>query len=141
MSQAAVRTAVRSRLEQNWDQAKAKIRKTNESFVPAGMPWIEIRFPGARNSRADLGEPDAAMWEEAGAFMCDVYVPADSGEDAAALLADELAALYQGQDFDNVSCFDRMPGHSGLRQPEGLSGVWYGTSFGIAYRYQSITSA
>lgn len=138
MTQAAVITAVRTRLRDNWNEAVARIREPNMNFAPGSTPWIEIRFPGALNDRADLGDPNGAMWEEAGVFICDVYVPANTGDELAAAIADTLAALFQGQDFDFVSCMGRLPGQSGQRQPDGFGGTWWGVSFGIAYRYQSI---
>src|SRR3546814_20562509 len=99
MSQQAVITAVRARLTDNWDVTRATIRQPNEDFDPDGKPWIELRFPGGMNDRADLGEPSAAMWEEAGAFLCDVYVPQGAGEAPATALADALALIFQGPAF------------------------------------------
>lgn len=140
MSSHAVKSAVRARLASLWDTDNAAIREPNTTFDPQGLPWIEVRFPGAAIDRADIGDADRPLWDEVGAFMVDVYVPAGAGADTADSLADAVAAIFQGQEFDSIECRNRLAGQSGDRQPAGVDGVWWGISFGIGYQYQSIGS-
>lgn len=117
----------------------ASIRSTNTTFDPAGAPWIEIRFPGARTDRLDIGETAAPLWEEVGAFMVDVYVPTNTAEDLADAIADAVWGIYRGQDLSGVRCDARMAGQSGPREPFGQgTGVWWGLSFGVSYRFQTV---
>ena len=138
MTTSAVEFAVRARLSSLWDQDVALIREPNTGFDPEGHPWIEIRFPGAAVDRADIGDPDHPLWNEVGAFMIDVYVPAGVGAGLASTIADAAAEIFQGREFSGVECRGRMAGQSGDRTPDGLDGRWWGVSFGIGYRYQSI---
>lgn len=140
MSSLAVKAAVRARLATLWQPENAAIREPNRTFDPQGRPWIDIRFPGAAVDRADIGDAAHPLWEEVGAFMVDVYVPAGAGPDLADALAEAVAEIFQGQEFDGVECRRRLPGQSGERAPEGMHGAWWGVSFGIGYRYQSITA-
>ena len=140
MNSLAVKTAVRARLTALWDPVDATIREPNRTFDPQGRPWIDIRFPGAADDRADIGDAENPLWDEVGAFMVHIYTPAGDGPDLADALAEAAAAIFQGHEFDGVECRNRLPGQSGERAPEGMQGAWWGVSFGIGYRYQSIGS-
>jgi hypothetical protein len=140
MSSLAVKTAVRARLAALWPSENAAIREPNTAFDPQGRPWIDIRFPGAAIGRADIGDAENPLWDEVGALMVDVYIPAGGGPDLGDALAEAVAAIFQGQEFDGVQCRNRLPGQSGERAPEGMQGAWWGVSFGIGYRFQSIGS-
>lgn len=133
-----VQQIVTAALTAGWNAADAAIRQPNTTFDPAGNPWIEIRFPGAATRRADIGDADHPMWDEAGAFMCDVYVPVGVGAEMAAALADAMWAIFAGRDLSGVRCDERLQGQSGEREPTGVPGVWWGLSFGVSYRYLSI---
>lgn len=139
MSTVPVKEAIRSALAGAWDTGAAAIRKPNSAFSPGENPWIEIRFPGALTQRGDIGDSSAPLWDEAGAFMVDVYVPMGSGEEVADALGDAAWNIFKGQNFSGVRCDSRMAGQSGPREPMGDGGgVWWGLSFGISYRYLSI---
>jgi hypothetical protein len=136
MSSASVKAAVRGHLAAHWDPAAAAIREANSDFQPGGRPWFELRFPGSRTERQDIGEPDHPLWRETGAFMVDVYVPQGIGADAAEQLGEQVAALFLGRSIDGVECQERLDGVAGEREPAGVPGPWWGLSFGIGYRFQ-----
>lgn len=130
-----VETALRTHFAANISTEGRSIREPNTDFDPQGLPWFELRFPGARTDRGDIGEASNPMWDEAGAFMVDVYVPAGSGSALAAAMADEAWAIFAGQEIEGIRCDTRMQGQSGPREVDGVEGIWWGLSFGIGYRY------
>lgn len=138
MASANVETALRNHLAANWDESVAKIREPNTSFDPGAFPWIEIRFPGSAIDRADIGANDAPMWDEVGAVMIDIYIPAGSGSAIATAIADAVWELFKGREIEGVRCDSRLQGQSGPREPSEISGVWWGVSYGIAFRYLSV---
>lgn len=138
MSSAAVIGIVRSALAAGWDASNAGIREPNTTFDPQGLPWIEIAFPGSRIDRGDIGEPDAPLRDEVGAFMVHVFVPVGAGEEIARAIADAVWEIYALKDLSGVRCDTRLTGQSGEREPTGVPGVWWGVSYGVSYRYQSV---
>lgn len=138
MSSAAVVSIIRGALSSGWDASNAAIREPNTSFDPMGNPWIEISFPGSRVDRGDIGEPDAPLRDEVGAFMVHVFVPLGAGEDIARQIADAVWEIYALKNLSGVRCDTRLPGQSGEREPAGVEGVWWGISYGISYRFLSV---
>lgn len=138
MSSAAVKSAIRDYVADNWDTSVAAIRATNATFDPQGKPWFEIRFPGAAVDRGDIGEPDAPLWDEVGAIMVDVYVPLGSTDAAADEIGDAIWALLRGQEIEGIRLDGRLSGQSGPRETSGVDGTWWGLSYGITYRYLSV---
>lgn len=138
MSSASVVNIIRAALADGWDESIARIRDPNTTFDPMWLPWIEIAFPGSRIDRGDIGEPDAPLRDEVGAFMVHVFVPVGAGEDIARQIADAVWEIYALKDLSGVRCDMRLSGQSGEREPTGVPGVWWGVSYGVSYRYQSV---
>lgn len=130
-----VEAAIRAHFSANISADGRSIREPNTAFDPQNLPWFELRFPGARTDRADIGDAGNPMWEEVGAFMVDVYVPEGIGTAAAGEMADEAWAVFAGQYLEGIRVDRRLDGQSGPREPDGVSGVWWGVTFGIGYRY------
>lgn len=137
MTSAIVKAAVDQVLT-GWSAAVAPIRKPNEAFTPPQGPWIDIRFPGSGIGRADIGDPDAPMWDEAGAFMVHVMTPMGAGTDTADAIGDAIWELFRGQEVNGVRFDERLSGTSGEREIPGLEGVFWGLSYGITFRLQQI---
>lgn len=138
MSSSAVVQVIKSTFAAGWDAASVRIRETNTEFDPEGNPWVELRFPGSQVVRGDIGEPDAPLQDEVGAFMVDIYVPHGVGDDLARELADAAWSIFAMKDISGIRFDSRLTGQSGDREPVGIPGVWWGLSFGISYRYQSV---
>lgn len=138
MSSATVQAAIRTAFAEVWNVEIARIREPNSSFDPAGAPWVEIRFPGSDIARADIGDPDHPMWDEAGAFMCHVFVPTGIGVDIANAIADAMWEVFAGKTVSYIRFDDRLGGQAGEREDPGIEGVWWGASFGVSYRYLSV---
>ena len=138
MSSATVAGITKARFASQWDTALAAVKEPNATFDPAGKQWVQLRFPGSREERADIGEPDAPLAEETGSIMVDVFVPANAGDDLARIIADAIWAIFRFQNIEGVRYDERMAGQSGWREPDGVGGVWWGLSYGISYRYMSV---
>lgn len=138
MSSAAVVTALRDYVDDALGTDGPPQRRPNETFDPAGEPWVELRFPGAQTERGDIGEASAPLWDEAGAFMVDVYIPANTPEDEARAIGDEIWDALKGEPVPGIRCDTRLQGSAGPRDGTGVAGVWYGLSFSVGYRYLSI---
>lgn len=128
---------VTAALGEAWDTSIARIREPNTAFDPMGQPWLQLRFPGAHIQRGDIGEPDAPMRDEVGAFMVDVFVPVGTGEALARQIADAVWQIYEFRSLSGVRCDERLQGQSGEREPVGVPGVWWGISYGVSYRFLS----
>jgi hypothetical protein len=140
MTSASVKAALRDHLDDELGTDGPPQRRPNETFDPQGQPWVELRFPGAHTERGDIGETQAPLWDEAGAFMVDVNVPADIGEDSVSALADQIWNIFKGEPIPGIRCDTRLQGSAGPRDDTGAAGVWYGLSFGVGYRYLHIDS-
>lgn len=138
MSSSAVVAITKTALFTAWDTSLALIREENTLFDPEGRAWIQLRFPGARISRGDIGEPGQPLVDEVGSFMVDSFVPAHSGDDLARVLADAVWDIFGLKDINGVRYDERLGGQSGWREPDGVGGVWWGLSYGIRYRYLSV---
>lgn len=138
MSSATVVSIVKTALAAGLDAGLAAIREENTDFDPNGKPWVQLRFPGSQVTRGDIGEPDAPMRDEVGAFMVDVFVPLGVGDDIARAIADAVWEIFALKEISGVRFDERLAGQSGDREPEGAAGVWWGISYGIRYRYLSV---
>jgi hypothetical protein len=137
MTSAIVKAAVDSVLT-GWSETVAPIRKPNTDFTPPAGPWIMTAFPGSAIGRADIGAPDAPMWDETGAFMLHVFTPLGAGTDAADAIADALWELFRGEEVDGVRFDERLAGTTGEREIPGLDGVYWGASYGITFRLLAV---
>lgn len=135
MTSSAVVTALRDLVDQALGTDGPEQRRPNEAFDPGDAPWVELRFPGAHVERGDIGEPAAPLWDEAGAFMVDVYVRPEWGEDVLRALADRIWDALKGEPVPGIRCDARLQGTAGPRAPDGVAGAWYGLSYGVEYRY------
>lgn len=135
MSGAAVAAVVLARLDEAW--SPTPVRKPNTDFEPDGRPFVEAAFPGSDLGRGAIGDADNPLWDEAGAFMCHVFVPANTGDALAQQLADALADLFLRWDTPaGLTIWRRLASQEGARTVQGRP--WYGVSFGITYQYHSI---
>jgi len=137
MTSAIVKAAVETILA-GWDETAAPIKRPNETFTPPAGPWAMIAYPGSGIRRADIGAPDAPMWDEAGAFMVHVMVPLGATEAAADAVGDGLWELFRGEEQNGVRFDERLPGTSGEREIPGLEGVFWGISYGITFRLLAV---
>lgn len=138
MTSTVVASVVKTAVATAWDTGVAAVREENTEFDPGGNPWIQFRFPGSHITRGDIGEPEAPMRDEAGAFMVDVFVPRGVGDDLARAIADAIWDIFALKNISGVRFDERLMGQSGEREQEGVAGVWWGLSYGIRYRYLSV---
>lgn len=139
MSSSAAASVIKAAFVSAWDAELAAVREDNTSFAPSeAQSWVQLRFPGSKIARGDIGEPDAPLVDEVGSFMVDIFVPRGIGDDLARALADAVWDIFKFRNIDGVRCDERLTGQSGERMPDGVPGVWWGFSFGITYRYLSV---
>jgi hypothetical protein len=139
MASSLVRAAVADVLA-GWDSAAVPISMPNEAFIPPAGPWVRVEFPGSAVDRADIGDPVAPMWDEAGALMIHIMVPPGVGDAVATALADAVWELFRGRDVDGVRFDARLDGTAGERTWPGSESAWWGISYGITFRLLSVSA-
>ncbi|MBB4267730.1 phage tail terminator-like protein [Roseospira visakhapatnamensis] len=135
MSSAAVSALVLAQLDAAW--TLTPVRRPNADFDPGGRPFVEVAFPGADVQRGAIGDASNPLWDEAGAFMCHVFVPANTGDAVARQLADALGDLFLRWDAPlGLTIWRRLASQEGARTVQGRP--WYGVSFGLTYQFHTI---
>lgn len=132
MASAEVAAAVTARLTSMFNAAPVRTANTNEADPDLNSgPFVVIEFPGGTAEQITIGAPGNNVFRERGAFMVHVFVPSGSGEQAARVMAGQIAAIYRGKSFSGVDCGAPYP----PGDDTGPNGNWFGSSFSIPYQY------
>ncbi|HJE24919.1 MAG TPA: DUF4128 domain-containing protein [Methylorubrum populi] len=97
--------AVEARLSANWKKCPVVgINLTGD--VPNGPePFVQVSYPVANGEQLTVGAPGENVYRETGAFRLVVNARRGKGVAEGLAWADELAALFRGQEFDGVQTF------------------------------------
>lgn len=137
MASATPAAAIQDRFLTNWGDVTATFVGNPDDVTPPvdgnanPLPFVVLEFPGAVASQWTIGDPGNNAWREDGAFMLHIGIPSGSGDAAARDFADQLAALFRGQSFGGVTCWECNPPTPGRRV--GNIAMF---SFGTRYHYE-----
>lgn len=99
--------AIRDRFVANWPHVAVPLRWENEPAplpaTPASYLYVEIVGEG-EGIVGYGGGRGANLWRHEGAILAHALVPEMSGTQAAYGYAEDAAAIFRGQRFDEVSC-------------------------------------
>lgn len=74
----------------------------NLNFTPTpNVPWIRLQVVSQVTNNAEIG---TNFVRNEGLINAGIFVPVDSGESLAFDLADQVAQVYQNQDFNGIYC-------------------------------------
>jgi hypothetical protein len=108
MSTAAAFTAIRAYLTANW--ATTPMAWENEAFSKPSppAPFVLVQITGDIWDQASIGAGDRTTnrWQEEGALMLDVIVPAGTGSLTARTHATALANLFRGLQLGDIEFRD-----------------------------------
>jgi hypothetical protein len=129
-------TAIRARLEANWHTTPIVFE--NETFEwphesdATPKAFVALEFPGGSGQQWTIGNPGANAWREDGAFLLHVLVPTGSGAKVGRQYADDLAALFRGQSFGGVTCWESGP----PRATEPPNGNYFRLTIATRFHYE-----
>lgn len=131
----AVADAIEARLGATWTSTDGTvltvIGRNGQGMPPADLtPHIEIEYPITNESQLTLGDPGNNFYRQEGVFRLIVNEVRGLGASRARGWADELAALFRGQTFSSVACFD-VDGP--VEDESNDDGAWF--KLAIAVRY------
>ena len=78
-------------------EAKTPIAWPNVNFTPPSGPWVRFNVLDGEGAWRRIGSPGSNIAGYVGVVVIQIFVPLLSGESTARDLADDAAAIFQGQ--------------------------------------------
>jgi hypothetical protein len=129
MNQNLLRQYTESRLQTNWTSTSIKFE--NKDFTPViGSPYIAFNIEPDNSEQ--IGLPQVPMYRHTGLLVFEIYVPSNTGTKNTRTYIDNIAKLFAGQQFNNITC------RSYETMKTGKIGEWYLTVLYISYFYDSV---
>jgi len=95
--------AIESRFATAWGTT-TPIKYENVEYTPTpNTAWVEIHVSNGDTFQADINN-DAPRYRNLGIIGVNVYVPKGSASHIARGYCDSIAAIFRGQQFDNIVC-------------------------------------
>lgn len=112
--------AVAARLSAQWDRCPVYGINDKGETPGDGSPFVQISFPVANGEQLTVGDPGNNVYRETGAFHLAVHAQRGAGVTAGLTMADELATLFRGKNFDGVQTFAPSSPAIDDRNEEGM---------------------
>ena len=104
----------------------------NQEFsIPSLKVWTDLTIVHEDTVNLTFGEVN--QYRASGQVRCDIYSPADSGEEAARQIADTFTAGFRGVKASGVSYF--APTHVESGAGDGDMASWWKTTYAAPFRY------
>ncbi|HVJ31663.1 MAG TPA: phage tail terminator-like protein [Terriglobia bacterium] len=132
MASAAPAAVIEARLRAQF--TAAPIRTANDPAADPDAndgPFVVLEFPGGTAAQITIGSPGSNLFRDLAVFMIHVFVPSQTGEQAARDMAATIAAIFRGKSFSGVDCWAPYP----PQEDTGPNGNWFGVSFATPYKY------
>ena len=102
MTFAAIELAIQQRVEANW--TATEVEWQNTEFDPKlGTPFVKVTLLfGDENIAGFAGTDSGNMYRKVGVVFFSIFVPPDSGTRLAYTHADNLIALFRGQEVSGI---------------------------------------
>lgn len=129
MDQNLLRQYVETRLKTNW--TFTAIKYENLDFTPiVGQPYIELSLEPDKSYQ--IGLIQKPVFRHVGLLVFEIHVPTNTGTKNTRTYIDNIAKLFAGQQFNDITCqsIDSMK--------IGKVGEWYLTIAYVEYQYDSI---
>jgi hypothetical protein len=129
MNQNLLRQYVETRLKTNWTYTSVKYE--NLDFTPViGQAYIELSIEPERSYQ--IGLVQQPMFRHEGLLVFEIRVPSNTGTKNARTYIDNIAKIFAGKQFNDITCrsIDSMK--------IGKVGEWYLTVAYVEYYYDSI---
>lgn len=103
--------AIAARLGATWASTDGNVlpvlNVNKDGQSPAdGGPFLALEFPVTNEKQFTLGAPGSNFWKQECVFIVVINEQRGIGNARARGWADELDALYRGQQFSDVRCFE-----------------------------------
>ena len=129
MNQNLLRQYTEERFKTNWTYTSIKFE--NRDFTPIiNSPYIEFSIEPEESIQ--IGLPQAPMFRHTGLLVFEIYIPTNTGTYSLRSYIDNIAKLFVGQQFNNITC------RSLNSQKIGKIGEWYLTVVFVEYYYDSV---
>jgi len=103
MASIAVINAVAARLAAEWHACPVVDSDRPDTPPPDGSAFLAVEYPLPGSGRQmSIGAPGNNVWRETGGIRFLISVPQQDGKIPGIVLADQLAALFRGRNFDGV---------------------------------------
>lgn len=135
MARKAVVDAVNSRLAANWSATPVFGLGVEGDPPTDGSAFVMVQYPVAGERQMSMGAPGANVWREEGAFRLVLNEPRGQGIDTLLTRADALAAIFRGQLFAGVQCFEAS---GPTVDDRNESGNYIQASVAVAYQHDLI---
>ncbi|RLI53406.1 MAG: hypothetical protein DRP09_15780 [Candidatus Thorarchaeota archaeon] len=100
----AENTAIESRFSANF--TATPIKWDNVAFAqPTDSPWVEINIIDGNAFPASLNG-GSVLYRHTGIISVNIYVPVGTASKVARQYADQIAAIYRGQQFSSINCYE-----------------------------------
>ena len=83
-------------------EAKTPIAWPNVNFTPPSGPWVRFNVLDGEGAWRSIGSPGSNIAGYVGVVVIQIFVPLLSGESTARDLADDAAAIFQGQVISGI---------------------------------------
>ena len=129
MNQNLLRQYSESRFKTNW--TLTPIRFENLDYTPIiGTPYIDFSIEPEESFQ--IGLPQVPMFRHTGLLVFEIYVPSNTGSKNTRTYIDEIAKLFAGKQFNDITC------RSLQSMKIGKIGEWYLTVVHVQYQYDGI---
>lgn len=135
MASKGVVDAIKARLE-GWDGGLPIVHPNETNESPAdGSAYVRVDYPVSRSSQMSIGAPGANIWREEGVFRLVIYSTRGENLDEGLLIADSLASLFRGKNFDGVQTFAPSPPAT---NDDSDNGNYYILAVAVPYQFDLI---
>lgn len=132
MARKAVVDAVMARLDALWDGPPIMETNVLGDAPGDGSAFVMVQFPVANEHRATFGAPGANIYREEGGIRFVINVERGKGVSDALTLADKMAGIFRGKEFQGVQTFAPSSPAIDDRNEEGL---FYQVSVVVPYHH------
>lgn len=136
MASLAVRSAVESRIRDNFVRCPLHAPNSVLELPSDGSPILELQFPLSNEDILSIGDPLNRLYREEGAIRLVLCAKVGTGSDEALAWIDELRDLFRGQEFGGVVTLAPSPP---VEANDNESGNYYRLSVAIPYYFDLVS--
>lgn len=134
--------AIKDRFIQQWTFTKIQFDGYNflmdndgvVSPITEGEPYVYLKVIMSQNKQESIGSPGSQRHRVFGAIFMRVFIPVNSGNDAALQYIDHFSSIFKNQYFNGIHATDITSAFNGV----GESGNWYSVPVTCGFYFDEI---
>ncbi len=128
MSFESARQYIEEHFSSGW--LDTSIAYENVSFSPEeGTPWVRLTILDADSRQVSMGS--TKLYRNNGVIVVQIFVPENTGTGDARSMADQVAAIFRGTQFNGITCRAPSP------RRVGTANGWYQLNVSIPFFFDT----